>query len=112
MTLKRRDKLVYFRISEEEFEEILRACDQKGARSVSDFARAAIQEFIKGPGNPSEQQLADFLKGLQTMVDELKQSVQELVATVAAPAGGNAAPNREAVRRIHIQAKNDASSDK
>jgi GGDEF domain-containing protein len=85
MILKRRDKLVYFRISGEEFGEILRACDAKGARSVSDLARAAVQEFIKGSGNQPEQQMVEFMKELQTMMDELRQSVQQLVSAVAAP---------------------------
>lgn len=85
MTLKRRDKLVYFRISGEEFEQILKACDAKGARSVSDLARVAVQEFIKDSGKQSEGQMADFLKRLQSTVDELKQSVQLLVATGVKP---------------------------
>lgn len=86
MTLKRRDKLVYFRISGEEFEQILRACNAKGARSVSDLARVAVQEFIKNPASQSERQMTDFLKQLQSTVDELKQSVQQLMATEAIPA--------------------------
>lgn len=85
MTLKRRDKLVYFRISGEEFGEILRACDAKGARSVSDLARAAVQEFIKRPEDQPEQQVVEFLKGLQAMMNELRQSVQQLASAVAAP---------------------------
>lgn len=85
MTLKRRDKLVYFRISGEEFEQILKACDAKGARSVSDLARAAVQEFIKDSEKQSEGEMTDFLKRLQKTVDELKQSVQLLVANGVKP---------------------------
>jgi hypothetical protein len=85
MRQKRRDKLVYFRISGEEFEEILRACEARGARSVSDFAREAVQAFIKSPVNQAEPEMTDFLKGLQTVVDELKQSVQQLTSAVGTP---------------------------
>jgi hypothetical protein len=87
MRVKRRDKLVYFRISEEEFEEILKACHAKGARSVSDLARAAVQEFIKSPAKESEQQMTDFLGRLQMVADDLKQSIQQLVSTVVSPSG-------------------------
>ena len=40
--LKPRNRLVNFRLSEEEFERMKSACQKSGARSVSDFARGAV----------------------------------------------------------------------
>jgi hypothetical protein len=77
--VKRRDRLVYFRISEEEFEQILKACDSKGARSVSDLARAAVQEFIK-PIKPESEQLLETLNSLSAGLDEINRSVRQLVS--------------------------------
>ena len=77
--MKRRDRLVYFRISEEEFEQILKACDSKGARSVSDLARAAVQEFIR-PVKPESEQLLETLNSLSAGLDEINRSVRQLLS--------------------------------
>ena len=74
----RRDKLVYFRISADEFEEILTACHAKAARSVSDFARMAVQQFMKVPHNDSDQQMTQIIIQLQTLIGDLKQTIQQL----------------------------------
>ncbi len=44
--LRPRERLVYFRISEDEFSQFINACEQGGARSVSDLARCAVQRLI------------------------------------------------------------------
>ncbi len=44
--LKPRERLVYFRISEDEFRQFVSVCEQAGARSVSDLARNAVQSLI------------------------------------------------------------------
>ncbi len=77
--MKRRDRLVYFRISEEEFEQILKACDSKGARSVSDLARAAVQEFIR-PVKPEPEELFEILKSLSAGLDEINRGVRQLLS--------------------------------
>ena len=77
--VKRRDRLVYFRISEEEFAEIVKACDSKGARSVSDLARAAVQEFIR-PVKPESGQLLETLNSLSAGLDEINRSLRRLVS--------------------------------
>ncbi len=77
--MKRRNRLVYFRISEEEFEQILKACDSKGARSLSDLARAAVQEFIR-PVKSETEQLFEALNSLSARLDDINRSVCQLVA--------------------------------
>jgi hypothetical protein len=44
--LKPRERLVYFRVSEDEFRQFVSVCEQAGARSVSDLARNAVQRLI------------------------------------------------------------------
>lgn len=70
---------MYFRISEEEFEQILKACDSKGARSLSDLARAAVQEFIR-PVKSETEQLFETLNSLSARLDDINRSVCQLVS--------------------------------
>jgi hypothetical protein len=86
--IRRRDRLVYFRISDDEFEQILKACESKGARSVSDLARSAVQEFIKPAGSDAEKHIVDDLKNLRQLINEMQQSIQQLLS-----ATHNSAPN-------------------
>ena len=44
--LKPRERLVYFRISEDEFHQFNSVCEQAGARSLSELARSAVQRLI------------------------------------------------------------------
>jgi hypothetical protein len=81
--VKRRNRLVYFRISEEEFEQILKACDSKGARSVSDLARAAVQEFIRPVKRESERQMFEALNSLSAVLDEINRGVRQLVSNTS-----------------------------
>jgi len=83
MNPRRRDKLVYFRISEAEFAEMLKARDARGARSVSDLAREAVNAFIIQPSPPNEE-MKDCVDALQTIVRELRESLLQLGSIVVA----------------------------
>ena len=72
---------MYFRISEDEFEQMLKACNSKGARSVSDLARSAVQEFIKEEQPDLTEQMAGTVKTLQCLLEEIRSSVRELIST-------------------------------
>ena len=52
--LKPRNRLINFRLTEEEFGALHEACKQQGARSVSDFARAAVLAQVEQPAAGSE----------------------------------------------------------
>jgi uncharacterized protein (DUF1778 family) len=43
---KPRTRAINFRLSEDEFEELKRACAAEGSRSLSDFARRAVWRMI------------------------------------------------------------------
>lgn len=71
--LKPRTRLVYFRVSEEEFESFNKVCTEgSSARSISDLARQAVHQLVDcKPNNRLEQQ-----------VEELHQLVQNLKETI------------------------------
>jgi hypothetical protein len=83
-TGRRRDRLVYFRISEQEFAEILKACESRGTRSVSDLARSAVQEFIKPPKSETDQQIVDMMKTLQLLLDDVATTMKQLATSSVA----------------------------
>jgi hypothetical protein len=54
--LKRRSRLLSFRVTPEEFDDLRAACLAKGARNVSDFARTALLQTCSS----TERRLADI----------------------------------------------------
>jgi len=77
--LKPRERLVYFRISEDEFHQFLGVCEQAGARSVSDLARNAVQRLItEGNRERDERELAPKVVMLEKLIGELTAQVQLL----------------------------------
>jgi hypothetical protein len=69
---KPRERLVYFRISEDEFRQFISACEQGGARSVSDLARSAVQRLIADGDRQKED----------TRLEEKMRVLEELIAAV------------------------------
>lgn len=109
--LKPRTKLIYFRISQSEYEQIVGLCERTGARSISDFARSAIRRLIVAEPQ-SDEQLVRTKGALEELLDELKASVRQLVALEAAQHHSNKLPQlpedvwtTEAVRQEPNQAK-------
>lgn len=49
--LRRRSRLVTFRVSAEEYDDLYKWCMISGARSMSDFAREAIQQNVQALRN-------------------------------------------------------------
>lgn len=84
--LKPRTKLISFRLSEEEYEKLQGACVAEGARSISEFARAALQRSVGADNNHSNgQRTASFGPGAQELVDtmrELSRHLSQLVSLV------------------------------
>ena len=72
--LRPRNRLVNFRLSEDEFENLKTACENSGARSVSDFARSSVLAQIE-----NTQQA---LSGPQSRVTNLDQKVSDLEGRV------------------------------
>jgi len=77
--LKPRERLVYFRVSEDEFRQFVSVCEQAGARSVSDLARSAVQRLIAdGNRQREDEELADKMHRLERLIAEVTEQLQIL----------------------------------
>jgi len=47
MTSKPRNRIVVFRLSQDEYRSLKEACDRRGARNLSDFTRREVLEFLQ-----------------------------------------------------------------
>ena len=95
MVFKRRNRLISFRLSEEEYESLRTLCVTEGARSVSDYARSALcQVMTHGNGNghseirdngvslsserqPATQNLIDSMQKLSDVIARLSQLIEK-----------------------------------
>ena len=90
---KPRTRLVYFRISENEYEQILRLCEVTGARSISDLARSAIQKLIFAEPQ-AEDDLQRTKMALESLLAELRTNVQRLTSFETSQDNGGREPLR------------------
>lgn len=80
MTVMRaRSKLVYFRVSEEEYAWLHSMCEQTGARSLSDLVRSfLLQERSKGrfPSGNGADELQARIARLTEMLEKLEEKLE------------------------------------
>lgn len=76
--LRPRNRLVNFRLSQQEYETVKAVYALRGARSLSDFARAAVLHSA-GLAEPSNGQAQDRLVRLGRKVAELESRVTDLI---------------------------------
>jgi len=77
--LKPRERLVYFRVSEDEFRQFVSVCEQAGARSVSDLARSAVQRLIAdGNRQREDEELTDKMFRLERLIAQVTEQLQLL----------------------------------
>jgi hypothetical protein len=87
--LNPRTRLVNFRVSEDEFQRLKETCARSGARSVSDFARAAVlTEAAAGPSFPILE-LSHRWNRLEERLDAYFSLVPGIEFTAGAPEAGN-----------------------
>ena len=76
---KPRTRVVYFRISEEEFGKLNQLCEAQGARSLSDLARTAMQDMLgQANGQPTANMVATKLETLERMLAELNAALRSM----------------------------------
>lgn len=75
--LTRRNRIVTFRVSAEEYQTLRDYCCSVGARSVSDFARAAVYEVMGAPQNGCNP-LLNQIRLLAQEHGELTRKISEL----------------------------------
>ena len=78
--LKRRDRLVIFRLTQDEFEGLKAACAERGASSLSAFARSELLNSLHG------DRLSDVHRQLSTLQSSVKHMTQILETIRASPA--------------------------
>ena len=71
----RMDRMVSFRLSEEEYDQFLDLCRNSNARSVSEVARMALQNWL-------EQGYTNGNGDLQGKVEDLEEKLVELTSEV------------------------------
>jgi hypothetical protein len=87
--LKPRERLVYFRVSEDEFRQFVSVCEQAGARSVSDLARNAVQRLIAdGRQHRENQHIDEKIQILERLIAAVTEQLQLL--SVSQTREGNA----------------------
>lgn len=80
--LKRRSRMVSFRLSEDEYANLISICEVEGARSISDLARAAVHRLMH---KASDNQLDLALRALQGRVDTLDLQLRRLTIEASSP---------------------------
>ena len=81
--LNPRNRLVNFRLSEVEFEDLKAACARQGARSISDFARSSVLRCLEdSSGDPDQSN--GRLANLDQKVSVLETRVEQLLRLVGA----------------------------
>lgn len=68
-----RNRVVVFRLTQEEFQNLKHACDLKGARNISEFTRAEILDSLRPP------RAADAIPGLEP----IHRAISQLQSTMA-----------------------------
>lgn len=83
---KPRERLVYFRISEDEFRQFSSVCEQGGARSVSDLARNAVQRLIaEGDRHREGQELEEKMRVLESLIAAVTEQLHLLATSQVRP---------------------------
>jgi hypothetical protein len=86
--IKRRTKLICFRVSDEEYEKLQGACEAEGARSISEFARQrTILSQNDNLGDPAKESFVSGAKELTDTMRELNRQLGQLVS-IAQSANG------------------------
>ena len=79
MTSKPRNRVVVFRLSQEEYRMLTEACERAGGRNLSDFTRSELLECLQldAVGHLRERfaSLEDRIAGLQSQINRLAQGV-------------------------------------
>jgi hypothetical protein len=73
--LKRRDRSVIFRLSQDEYQQLRDACTKRGAASISSFARSELLRSIDPDGLPG---VAQQLSNLQSLMQRMAQMLETI----------------------------------
>jgi hypothetical protein len=80
--IKPKNKMISFRLSDQEYDELRSVCESQGVRSLSDFARLAIEKLIAGGEVGTETGLQSRIEALNSRVQVLDRAVERLAEIV------------------------------
>ncbi len=97
---KPRTRMVNFRLSEAEYQELRNLSVAHGARSISDFTRAAVCGLIRdGEGAKSDgEDLEATVRWLAGKVEEIDRELKRLATIIAR--GGISGPRKRPTRHF------------
>ena len=79
--LRPRNRVVYFRVSEDEYRSYEDLCRSLGARSISDLIRSALDQALFNGPSPDRVLLAHKLDQLERVLGELNGRLEGLSRT-------------------------------
>lgn len=74
---RNRNRVVYFRISEDEFQQFTELCVRYGARNMSDLVRSAIKALMSRTPDDLSADIAGRLQQLENSVERLNQTMTQ-----------------------------------
>ena len=90
MTLQSKSKIVTFRLTDEEFQQVKTLCAANGTRSVSEVARFAIESVIHGDIAMPDAQLRAQIRQLEDKVALLDRKIEDISRLVERGAAASA----------------------
>jgi len=99
-SLHQRNRIVVFRLSQEEYNCLRSACAASGGRNMSDFTRTELLTLVQSDGRDSIMDRR-FLE-IERKLSELREVIQSLSERIAAvPAGfaGHGSPSNGSANR-------------
>ena len=78
-----RTKVVYFRVSEAEFERYMAFCRSQGVRSISDMARAGLEILVADERGYTLSGLTERVAALSGLISGLCATIQGLIEVVS-----------------------------
>ena len=97
-SLHQRNRIVVFRLSEEEYNSLRSACVAAGGRNLSDFTRSELLTVVQPDGHGASLVERKFLE-VERKINDLHNLVERLADRIASPqpslAGGSNGSNRE-----------------
>jgi len=102
--LRPRNRLVYFRVSEDEYQRFNELCVSTGSRSISDLARSAMQSMMQESSDKGEtDRVSQKLAALETLMNELHHKVHQIATSVQAEVPGSHNFNGQAEKPAHAE---------
>ena len=77
--IKPRNRLVYFRVSEDEFRQFTQLCERHGSRSISDLVRDAMHRLLVEADEEIDGS-ASRVKVLDKLIAEVSAQLQQLAS--------------------------------